>query len=72
MDGDLHGKVCLATGASPGIGQAAAVMLAAEGAQVVGEVRGLTKTGAEPFIYLTAAASQTDLATPYHAPSDKG
>ena len=41
MDLNLRNRICLVTGASSGIGRATAVLLAAEGAQVVGTARNL-------------------------------
>ncbi len=41
MDLKLRGKTCLVTGASAGIGRATAVLLAAEGARVVGTARSM-------------------------------
>ncbi len=40
---DMHGKVCLVTGATAGIGQAAALLLAKQGATVVGVGRNPSK-----------------------------
>ena len=45
---NMHGKVCLVTGATAGIGQAAAKLLAQHGATVVGVGRNQAKTCVPP------------------------
>ncbi len=58
MDLKLRGKVCLVTGASAGIGRATAVLLATEGARVVGTAR--TAAALEPVAADIRAARGAD------------
>jgi NADP-dependent 3-hydroxy acid dehydrogenase YdfG len=62
MAGRLAGKVALVTGASSGIGEAAALALAAEGAAVA--VMGRRKERLDSLVAKIAAAGSTGLALP--------